>query len=208
MAKKKVLAIDDERIVLDSIKKILDQEDYEIDLTQNSREGLEMALERGYDLVLSDIRMPDIGGMRILRDIKRAKPSTAVIIITGYATVQSAVQAMKLGAQEFIEKPFTPDLLLEAVHNAFSKAAVAPHEEQALVHKAEVIKILERAVDDSVFVADLYYKGADALEEYDLTGPEKLALLTGDITWIESYIGPLTEKQRKWLEQRLSAEVW
>jgi hypothetical protein len=54
----------------------------------------------------------------------------------------------------------------------------------------------------------LLYEGADALEEYDLTGPEKLAILTGDIEWIEAQIGALTADQKRWLEQRLSAEIW
>ncbi|MCK5197165.1 MAG: response regulator, partial [Spirochaetales bacterium] len=84
---KKFLVIDDEQIILDSIRKILSKEAYSLDLTTKSREGLELALNKTYDLVLTDIRMPDIGGMRILRDIKRKKPETPVIILTGYATV-------------------------------------------------------------------------------------------------------------------------
>ena len=204
----KALVIDDEQIVLDSVKKILVAENYEVDVTLSSRQGLDWAIQNQYDIVLTDIRMPEIGGMRILRDIKRAKPSLPVLIITGYATVRSAVQAMKLGATDYLEKPFTPEELLEAVASALDIAAVQPPEEQALIHKAEVIKVLERAASDSEFVANLYYHGADALEEYDLTSPEKLALLTGDISWIEKHVGTLTKVQRRWLEQRLSAEIW
>lgn len=204
----KALVIDDEQIVLDSVKKILVAENYEVDVTLSSRQGLDLAIQNQYDIVLTDIRMPEIGGMRILRDIKRAKPSLPVLIITGYATVRSAVQAMKLGATDYLEKPFTPEELLEAVASALDIAAVQPPEEQALIHKAEVIKVLERAASDSEFVANLYYHGADALEEYDLTSPEKLALLTGDISWIEEHVGTLTKVQRRWLEQRLSAEIW
>ena len=204
----KVLVIDDEQIVLDSVKKILVAENYEVDVTLSSRQGLDWAIQKQYDIVLTDIRMPEIGGMRILRDVKRAKPSLPVVIITGYATVRSAVQAMKLGATDYLEKPFTPEELLEAVASALDIAAIQPPEEQALIHKAEVIKVLERAASDSEFVANLYYHGADALEEYDLTSPEKLALLTGDISWIEEHVGPLTKVQRRWLEQRLSAEIW
>ena len=57
-------------------------------------------------------------------------------------------------------------------------------------------------------MAGLLYDGADALEDYDLTGAEKLAILTGDIRWIEEQIGKLTDDQRKWLDQRLTAEIW
>ena len=208
MKKQKALVIDDEQVVLDSVRKILTDENYEVDVSLSGREGLNWAIQKKYDIVLTDIRMPDIGGMRVLRDIKRANPSLPVVMITGYASVQSSVQAMKLGAADYIEKPFTPDQLIEAVASALDIAATRPPEEQALIHKEEMITILERAAFDSEFIAQLLYKGADALEEYDLTGPEKLALLTGDIEWIEKNIGPLKPNQKLWLEQRLSAEIW
>ena len=208
MKSKKILVIDDESIVLDSVEKILKPEGFVVEKAQSSRRGLELAMAQDFDLVLTDIRMPEIGGMRILREIKRSKPALAVMIITGYATVQSAVQAMKLGAANYIEKPFTPETLTEAVQGALEQAAVREPEPQGLIHKEEMIRVLERAGTDSEFVAQLFYKGADALEEYDLTGPEKLALLTGDVQWIESYLGTLTAEQRRWLDQRLSAEIW
>lgn len=208
MKPRKVLVIDDEGIVLDSVRRILEEEGYEVDTSLTGRQGLDWAIEKKYDIVLTDIRMPGIGGMRVLRDIKRAKPSVPVVMITGYATVQSAVQAMKLGAADYLEKPFTPDQLLTAVGSALEIAATQPPEEQALIHKDEVIRVLERAATDSEFIADLLYHGANALENCDLTGPEKLALLTGDVEWIEEHIGPLTSTQRRWLEQRLSAEIW
>jgi len=208
MEKKKALVIDDEQVVLDSVSKILTDEDYKVDVSLSGREGLNQAIQKEYDIVLTDIRMPDIGGMRVLRDIKRAKPALPVVMITGYASVRSSVQAMKLGAADYVEKPFTPDQLIRAVASALDIAATKPPEEQALIHKEEMITILERAASDSEFIAKLLYEGADALEEYDLTGPEKLALLTGDIEWIEKHIGPLKTNQKLWLEQRLSAEIW
>ncbi len=204
----KVLAIDDEQIVLDSIRKILLAEGFEVDLSLNSREGLEWTNTRDYDIVLTDIRMPEIGGMRVLRDVKRIKPSLPVVIITGYATVTGAVQAMKLGASDYIEKPFTPEGLLASLNKALQKAEAEEPEKQELIHKDEVINVLEKAAVDGDFVSRLFYEGADALQEFDLTRPEKLAILTGDIQWIESQIGPLTETQKRWLEQRLSAEIW
>lgn len=123
MENRKALVIDDEQIVLDSVRKILAGENYDVDTSITSRDGLEMALKNDYDIVFTDIRMPEIGGMRILRDIKRSKPSMPVVIITGYATVQSAVQAMRLGATNYLEKPFTPEELIEAAVSAFDTAA-------------------------------------------------------------------------------------
>ena len=206
MKKLKVLAIDDEVIVLESVRRVL--ADFEVDVAQSSRQGLDWGISRDYDLVLTDIRMPEIGGMRILRDIKRAKPAVPVVIFTGYATVQSAVQAMKLGAADYIEKPFTPDMLLTTVRKALEKARTEAPEAQEVVHKEEVIRVLERTAVDSEFVSSLFYYGADALQDYELTGPEKLAILTGDIQWLESQVGPLSAVQKRWLESRLGAEIW
>jgi len=208
MEKMKALVIDDEQIVLDSVSRILTDENYEVDVSLSGREGVNQAIDREYDIVLTDIRMPDIGGMRVLRDIKRAKPSLPIVIITGYATVKSAVQAMKLGAADYLEKPFTPEELLKSVASALDIAATREPEEQALVHREEMIKVLERAASESEFFTTLIEHAADALDEYDLTGPEKLALLTGDIEWIEEQIGSLTRSQRRWLEVRQSAEIW
>ncbi len=207
MGKKKALVIDDEQIVLDSVKRILSEADYEVEATLSGGRGLEWGVQKDYDVVLTDIRMPDIGGMLVLRDIKRAKASLPVIIITGYANVQSAVQAMKLGAADYIEKPFTPDQLVQAVEMAVERASKGAPEAQELVHKEEMLRVLERAGTDSDFVYNLLHRWADALEGYHLTGAEKLALLTGDIDWIEKHTGPLTPKQRKWLEWPMSAEM-
>ena len=197
MEKKQVLVIDDEQIVLDSVSQILTDENYEVDVSLSGREGLDWAIERPYDIVLTDIRMPDIGGMRVLRDVKRVKPSLPVVIITGYATTKSAVQAMKLGAEEYIEKPFEPEELIDAVARALGMAPEA--DEQTLIHKEEMAKILERAESDDEFFANLLENGADALDEYDLTRPEKLAIVTGDVRWIEDQIGRLTRPQRRML---------
>lgn len=200
MRKKKVLVIDDEKVVLDSVKKIL-EENYDVEMILTGREGFEWAVRKDYDVVLTDIRMPDMGGMLVLRDIKRAKPMLPVMIMTGYASVNSALQAMKLGAVDYIEKPFAPDDLTKAVDLAIEKSASRPPDEQALIHKEEVLRVLERAATDEEFVHRLHHSWGDALDGYDLSNAEKLALLTRDIEWIEKYAGPLTAKQKRWIDK-------
>jgi len=208
MPNPKVLVIDDERIVIDSIAKILKEERIDVDSTLSGRQGVEMALQKDYDLVLSDLRMPDIGGMRVLRDIKRAKPKLPVVIITGYATVPSAVQAMKLGAAEILEKPFSPDGLVYTVQKAMQPVPPEAIEEQGLVHRTEILRLLERAATDQNMVYELMHCGADALADFQLTNAEKLAILTADIEWIEKHIGQLSATQRKWLDARRNSEIW
>jgi DNA-binding NtrC family response regulator len=204
----KALVIDDEQIVLDSVKKILADEQFDVDVTLNSRNGIKMALNNPYDIVLSDIRMPEVNGLIVLRDIKRRKPEMPVIIITGYASIQSAVQATKLGASFYIEKPFEPDELVRSVKDAIDHAKRHEPEPQSIIHRTEMIRVLEEAATNDKLRQDLMAIGADALDEFDLSGPEKLAVITGDVGWIEAQIGPLSSKQRQWLEARLGAEVW
>jgi len=122
VTKAKVLVIDDDQIVLDSISQVLTDENYDVDVTLRGREGLERAIKGDYDIVLIDIRMPDIGGIRVLRDIKHKRPALPVVIITGYATAPSVVMARELGAADFIEKPFEPEELLKTVATALQTA--------------------------------------------------------------------------------------
>ncbi len=197
MEKKKALVIDDEQIVLDSVSALLTDEGFEVDVSLDGRQGLDWAIERNYDVVLTDIRMPDIGGMKVLRDVKRINPTLPVIMITGYASVDSAVQAMKLGAAEYIEKPFEPEQLLDAVSRALGISKEA--EEQGLIHREEVGKVLDRAESDDDFFMKLLEHSVDALDEYDLTKAEKLAIVTGDVLWIEEQLGRLTRAQRRML---------
>jgi DNA-binding NtrC family response regulator len=77
-----------------------------------------MIEEEKFDIVLTDLKMPDVDGIEILRKIKERWPDIEVIIITGYQTVDTAVKSIKLGAFDYIEKPFTPDALISAVSNA------------------------------------------------------------------------------------------
>ena len=208
MKGQRALVIDDEQIVLDSVDKILRGDGWNVEKRLSGKEGLSTALDEHFDVVITDIRMPDIGGMRVLREIKRAKPEQPVVMITGYGSVKSAVQAIKLGAHDYLEKPFTPDDLLRSVDKAILNATSTPPDPPSVIHREQVLEVLERAAVDPEFVSSLFYQGVEALDEYELTGAEKLAILTGDATWIESHVGPLNEVQLRWLEQRLSSEIW
>lgn len=204
MDKKKILVIDDEQIVLDSVQKILKGEaGYEIDTRLSGREGIQCALKNAFDLVLTDVRMPDISGKIVLREVKRAKPTLPVVIISGYATVHSAIQCMKLGAANVLEKPFTPDELMRVVKQGLAQPVQAAADEQGLIHEEEIRSILERAATDEAFAVQLNEGGAEALECYSLTQAEKLALLTGDVEWIEQYMGILAPEYKNVLLQRV-----
>jgi DNA-binding NtrC family response regulator len=120
MSKGKILVIDDESIVRTSCSRSLTPEGYEVKLSQNGADAMKMLEEESFDLVLTDLKMPDIDGIEVLKMIKQRWPQTEVIVVTGYQTVDTAVKSIKLGAFDYLEKPFTPDSLIAAVNNAMA----------------------------------------------------------------------------------------
>ena len=118
MSKPRILVIDDEEIVRISCEKCLTPEGYEVDVAANGERGLTLTREKHYDLILTDLKMPDMDGMEFLMTMKEMQPEAKVIMITGYSTVEHAEEATRLGAYNYIEKPFTPDTLIAAVKEA------------------------------------------------------------------------------------------
>jgi DNA-binding NtrC family response regulator len=98
---------------------ILSEMGYRCDQSLSGANGLKRVMEDSYDVLLLDMKLKDMDGMEILEKVKKAKPATYVIVITGYSTVQNAVKAMKLGANDYISKPFNEDDIIIAVRNAF-----------------------------------------------------------------------------------------
>ena len=116
MPKARILVIDDEEIVRISCERTLVPEGYEIDTAASGKEGLER-LEKGeYDLVLVDLKMPGMSGIEFLVNIKSRRPDQKVMIMTGYDTVEHIVEAISSGAAHYLEKPFTPDTLIERIN--------------------------------------------------------------------------------------------
>lgn len=118
---KKILVIDDEPIVRISCARILGPEGYDVQSVDSGMKGLALMEKEAFRLVLLDLKMPDMDGIEVLEKITAAWPGTKVVMITGYSTAETAVQALRFGACNFIEKPFTPDILISTVQEAFEK---------------------------------------------------------------------------------------
>jgi len=116
----KILIIDDEDIVLKSCLRILRGEDYLIDTVYSGEDGLSKIEQEKYDLVITDLMMPGMSGMDVLRSVKDKKLDLKVVIFTGYATAETAREALKMGAFDYIPKPFTPDEFRDVIHNAIN----------------------------------------------------------------------------------------
>jgi len=106
---KNILVTEDDEKMRNGLVEILKGEGYNVDSADNGQKGLEMIKEKDYDVVLSDLIMPVMGGMELLRNIKQIKPGTSVIFITAFGTIENAVEAIKVGASDYITKPFKID---------------------------------------------------------------------------------------------------
>ena len=117
----RMLIIDDEEIVLESCRKIFSSEGFDVVITASPHEGLKLAADSSFDVILVDWKMPGFDGMDVVEELDRRSPDSAVVMISGYPTVGRAAEAMKRGAMDYVPKPFTPDEIAEAVTKAIQR---------------------------------------------------------------------------------------
>lgn len=119
-----ILVIDDERSIRNTLKEILEYEKFTVDLAENGIEGLEMYRKGGYDIILCDIKMPEMDGLEVLEKIFEEGGDVQVIMISGHGNIDNAVEAIKKGAYDFIEKPLDLNRLLITIRNALDKSTL------------------------------------------------------------------------------------
>ena len=117
----RILVLDDEPMMTDSLKQNLVEEGYTVDTASSGAEAIELFDRGGHHLAVCDLQLPDTDGMEILKHIKDTRPSTEVIVVTGYGTVERAVEATKAGEFWFLEKPFDFEVLMPLVERALQR---------------------------------------------------------------------------------------
>jgi len=120
----KILVIDDERSIRNTLKDILGFEGYQVELAENGKEGIDLVQATDFDIILCDIKMPEMDGLEVLEQIRKVKPESTVVMISGHGTIETAVEAIKKGAFDFIEKPLDLNRLLITLRNASDKTAL------------------------------------------------------------------------------------
>lgn len=123
----RILIVDDEEIVIRSCLRILGEGEYQVDAVQDGVEALQKINEVDYDVIILDIMMPKISGLEVLRQVKEAYPGVEVIMVTGLSQTATAVESVKLGAFDYLPKPFGPDELKLVVERAFAKRQLRQH---------------------------------------------------------------------------------
>lgn len=146
---KKVLVVDDEKLVCESCHSILSEEGYQVDMCLSARDSLRRLDGERFDMLVADLRMPDIDGIDLIEQAKKKRPDLAVVVITGYPSVETAVATLKLGAAEYVPKPFTPDELAERVRMAFEKQEPPPPQTSVPAETTVTPRIVKRALQGS-----------------------------------------------------------
>jgi DNA-binding NtrC family response regulator len=121
-----VLVVDDENTVCNSCRKILTREGYNVEVALSGEEALNKVKGSGFDVLITDWKMPEIDGIEVAKRIKKENPDIAVIMITGYPSVESSIQAIRSGVSDYVPKPFTPEELSDAVVRALAKGQAVP----------------------------------------------------------------------------------
>lgn len=137
--KTKVLLVDDEQEFVETLAQRLELRDLSVTTVYSGESAIAIAEKLDFDVIILDVLMPEITGIDALKEIKKTKPLTPVIMLTGEATIENAIQGMKLGAFDFLMKPADTELLMEKI----TKAQKLKHEHEERIRQAEIENILK-----------------------------------------------------------------
>jgi two-component system, NtrC family, nitrogen regulation response regulator NtrX len=182
-----ILVIDDEKSIRNTLQEVLEYENHKVDLATNGSEGLELFDRGGYDIVLCDIKMPGMDGIEVLEKMHELNHDVPVIMISGHGNIDTAVEAIKKGAYDFIEKPLDLNRLLVTIRNAT--------ERNELVTETRVLKRKISKTYDIVGESEAIKRVKDMIERVAPT--EARVLITGDN-------GTGKELVARWLHEKSS----
>ena len=169
MAQGRILVVDDDPLMLDFLKEALLRQGYKVDTAEDGEEALRKVEEEGYDLVITDVRMPGVDGMTVLESVKRDFADTEVVVITAYGTIRNAVEAMKMGAYDYLTKPFSVEEVEVVVQRALERKRLIS-ENIRLKRELEKVQGLRTLVGQSPAMRKV-------LEMIEMVAPTKATVL-------------------------------
>lgn len=173
MEDKKILIVDDEKNIRLTLSQSIEDTGAEIDTAVNGEEGLKKAEENDYDIILLDIKMPGIDGIEVLRRLREKSTKATVVIITAHGTIDNAVEAMKLGAVDFIQKPFSPNEIRDLIRRINKREDLGVESTESY---DGLIELGKKAITDKEFdkarnyISQAIAKDATKAEAYNLLG--------------------------------------
>ncbi len=166
----KILVIDDERSIRNTLKDILDFEGYTVMLAENGKQGLQMATEGNFDLIFSDIKMPEMDGIELLNALHASEVESPIVMISGHGNIETAVECIRSGAFDFIEKPIDLNRLLVTVKNALEK--------KSLVKETKVLRKKVQSKNQMIGESPAIQRVRDMIDRVAPT--EARVLITGE----------------------------
>jgi len=136
-ARARILAVDDEPVILDSFRKILVLDGFDVDTVESGPEALGLVQRRDYDFVFTDLKMPDMDGVEVVKAVKHLRPDIDVVVVTGYGTIETAVATMQHGAVEYVQKPFTAGEL-----SAFARKILIQREARLQAQRRPTVRVV------------------------------------------------------------------
>ena len=150
-----ILVIDDEKNIREGLAMALEDEGYEVITADNGKTGLDIALKDEVDLVITDLKMPEISGEEVLREVISKTPGVPVLVLTGHGTVETAVEAMRMGAYDFLTKPLNLERLFLLVKRALQNRALVL-QNRALLHDIETKQSFENIIGKSPLMEKVF----------------------------------------------------
>jgi two-component system response regulator HydG len=188
----KILIIDDDTAFCVMLKTFLQKKGFEVENAFNGEQARDQLKKHSFDIVLTDIRLPDSDGLQILKHIKEASVDARVILMTGYTDIKTAVNAMKLGAFDYVGKPINPEEILHIIGLALNKKLEKPAEKMPASKKSLDVKL------PSQFVKGISNSSAELYEHISLVAPTNMSvLIIGDSGTGKEYIAHSIHKQSK-----------
>jgi DNA-binding NtrC family response regulator len=172
MPESKILIVDDEKNILLTVRHALESKGYDVASATTGEEALRLLEQQVFDLMLLDLKLPGIDGMHVLKEASEKQPQVPVVIISAYGTVGNAVEAMKLGAIDFLEKPFSPEELRETVRRVLARRELP---EAAAADYESCIALAKKCVSERRFDAAIEH--ARRATGIDPSRPEAFNLL-------------------------------
>ncbi len=172
----KLLIVDDDTDLLSILGEIFSEEGYVVNTCSDGMEAIAKCREISYDLIIADIMLPGATGIEILREVRKIRPETMVILITGYASLETAINAIREGAYDYITKPFKLEQIKLAARNAFEKIALINENKQLL-------KKLEKAYEELHLVKQIIGANGSPDERSNISSENsEKTLISNDLT--------------------------
>ena len=167
-----ILIVEDDVPFGTMLKTFLNKRNYEVELVFSGEEAFRKLKQNSFNLILTDVRLPDTSGLDILKQVKTDNAETQVIIMTGYAEISMAVQAMKNGAFDYVSKPFRPEAILQTIENALTHNQIKPTEAPATARPTKKNK-----PEDSGYVKGVSEAAIKLSDYIDLVSPTNMSVL-------------------------------